>query len=233
MKAKQALMTNISTLTSLLSLVSAVNLHAAATLTSSLPANGNLVISWNSRGALEKANRISGPWTTITNAPNPYTASITNGARSPLPPRRPITSTACASTLSPTRPPPSPCSWPRFSCWDSKNTLTGGHSVTARPPVPSRSAHQFNSSTPTPIMAPTPSCSVSLMACLVGQIPSTLTLGLRSWPRLQHRPHQRRCAIEGQLVKTQLQTRYLSSCIQFIAGARNPAPRRPSGALLA
>ena len=81
MKAKQVLMTNICTLASLLGLVSAVNLHAVATLTNSLPGNGNLVISWNSRGALEKANQISGPWTSITNAPNPYTASITNGAR--------------------------------------------------------------------------------------------------------------------------------------------------------
>ena len=58
------------------------NLHgAAAILTTALPANGNVVVSWDSRGALEKANQISGPWTTITNAPNPYTTPITNGAR--------------------------------------------------------------------------------------------------------------------------------------------------------
>src|SRR5690349_18614551 len=43
-------------------------LQAAATLTSSLSSNKNLVITWNSRGTLEKADQISGPWTTITNA---------------------------------------------------------------------------------------------------------------------------------------------------------------------
>src|SRR5690242_16734547 len=57
------------------------SLQQAATLTSSLATNKNLVIGWNSRGTLEKADQISGPWTTITNAPNPYTNPITNTTR--------------------------------------------------------------------------------------------------------------------------------------------------------
>lgn len=57
-------------------LASSVELHAAARLTTSPPASGNVVISWDSRGALEKTDQISGPWTTITNAPNPYTTPI-------------------------------------------------------------------------------------------------------------------------------------------------------------
>jgi hypothetical protein len=52
-----------------------------ATLTTSAPANGKLVVSWNSRGTLEKADQISGPWTAITNASNPYTNPITAGAK--------------------------------------------------------------------------------------------------------------------------------------------------------
>jgi len=59
----------------------AFNSFAAATLTASAPGNGNLVISWTSRGTLEKADQISGPWTSITNPGNPYTNSITTGAR--------------------------------------------------------------------------------------------------------------------------------------------------------
>ncbi len=74
-------MTHRITLASLLGLISAVNLHAAATLTNSLQANGSLGIGWDSRGALEWAAQISGPWTTITNAPNPYTIPVTNGAK--------------------------------------------------------------------------------------------------------------------------------------------------------
>lgn len=77
----QKRMTNLITLTSLLSLISALNLHAAATLTNSPPANGSLVISWDSRGALEWADQIAGPWTTITSAPNPYTTPIVTGAK--------------------------------------------------------------------------------------------------------------------------------------------------------
>ena len=62
-------------------LVSAVELCAAARLTNSPPVNGYLVIGWDSRGALERADQISGPWATITNAPNPYTISITTGTK--------------------------------------------------------------------------------------------------------------------------------------------------------
>src|ERR1017187_7744480 len=59
---------------------STVNLHAA-TLTTAQPTNSNLLISWDSRGALEKADQISGPWITITNAPNPYSTPIPNGTK--------------------------------------------------------------------------------------------------------------------------------------------------------
>ncbi len=62
-------------------LVSAVELCAAAQLTNSPPANGNLVIGWDSRGILEKADQISGPWTAIASAPNPYTTPIASGAK--------------------------------------------------------------------------------------------------------------------------------------------------------
>ena len=62
-------------------LVSAVELYAAARLTNSPPANGNLVIGWDSRGILEKADQISGPWTAIASAPNPYTIPIASGAK--------------------------------------------------------------------------------------------------------------------------------------------------------
>jgi len=64
-----------------LAALSAVSLHAAATLTTSPAANGNLVIGWDSRGALEQANQASGPWATITNAPNPYATPVTNSVR--------------------------------------------------------------------------------------------------------------------------------------------------------
>ena len=60
---------------------SRLDLHAAATLTNSLAPNGNVVISWDGRGALEIANQISGPWNAITNPPNPYTNPIGPGAR--------------------------------------------------------------------------------------------------------------------------------------------------------
>src|SRR5260370_21403800 len=62
-------------------LVSAAELYAAARLTNSPPANGNLVIGWDSRGRLEKADQIAGPWTAIASAPNPYTIPITGGAK--------------------------------------------------------------------------------------------------------------------------------------------------------
>lgn len=55
--------------------------EAAARLTSSAPANGRVVISWGSRGMLEMADQISGPWLAISNAPNPYTNLITAGSR--------------------------------------------------------------------------------------------------------------------------------------------------------
>src|SRR5688572_22974377 len=58
-------------------LVSAAGLDAAARLTNSVPADDQVVIGWNSRGDLEMANQISGPWLTISNAANPYTHLIT------------------------------------------------------------------------------------------------------------------------------------------------------------
>src|SRR5262245_53870948 len=54
---------------------------AVARLTNSSPINGKISISWNSRGALETADQLSGPWTTITNASNPYTNTIAAGSR--------------------------------------------------------------------------------------------------------------------------------------------------------
>jgi len=50
---------------------------APARLTNSAPVNGNLLIGWNSRGSLQKAQQVSGPWSTLTNAANPYTIRIT------------------------------------------------------------------------------------------------------------------------------------------------------------
>ena len=54
---------------------------APAVITTSVPNRGNLVIAWTSRGILEQADQISGPWATVTNAPNPYTNPITAGAK--------------------------------------------------------------------------------------------------------------------------------------------------------
>jgi hypothetical protein len=65
----------------LLCLVSVVNVRAAATLNNAVQTNGSLVISWDSRGTLENANQLSGPWTTITNAQNPYTNTSTSGTK--------------------------------------------------------------------------------------------------------------------------------------------------------
>src|SRR5678810_167222 len=53
------------------------SLQAAATLKHFLQADGSLILSWNSRGSLEQANQLSGPWITITNSQNPYTNAIT------------------------------------------------------------------------------------------------------------------------------------------------------------
>src|SRR5262245_38424770 len=64
-----------------LSMFSILGAQGAATLTTSRPTNGKLVISWNSRGALEQANQITGPWTKITNALNPYTNTVTPGSK--------------------------------------------------------------------------------------------------------------------------------------------------------
>jgi len=55
--------------------------NAAARLTNSPPANGQCFISWSSRGTLEMAAQLSGPWTTVSNAPNPYTNQITSDSR--------------------------------------------------------------------------------------------------------------------------------------------------------
>ncbi len=54
---------------------------AAARFTNSVPVNGKIVIGWTSRGVLETASQLAGPWTTVTNASNPYTNSITTDAR--------------------------------------------------------------------------------------------------------------------------------------------------------
>src|SRR5713226_9851875 len=63
-RKKRKLMIKVMILAGILGfLVSAVELSAAARLTNSPPANGNLVIGWDSRGILEKADQISGPWT--------------------------------------------------------------------------------------------------------------------------------------------------------------------------
>jgi len=69
------------TLAAVLGLVCAVNLHAAAQLTTARQANGGLTIGWDSRGTLESTDNLSGPWITITNATNPYTNIPTAGPR--------------------------------------------------------------------------------------------------------------------------------------------------------
>src|SRR5580698_8259882 len=53
-----------------------VKSNAAAWLTISSPANGQCAISWSSRGTLEMAAQLSGPWMTVSNASNPYTNQI-------------------------------------------------------------------------------------------------------------------------------------------------------------
>jgi hypothetical protein len=57
--------------------LSSIRAEAAALLTNSLSARREAVISWNSRGALETAVQLSGPWLTISNAASPYTNQIT------------------------------------------------------------------------------------------------------------------------------------------------------------
>ena len=54
---------------------------AAARLTNAPPVNGKVVIRWNSRGALETGDQVTGPWITITNATNPYTNTLTTASR--------------------------------------------------------------------------------------------------------------------------------------------------------
>ncbi len=62
-------------------LIGVMKASAAARLTNSAPANGEMLVSWSSRGTLETAEQISGPWLTVTNASNPYTNLITAGSR--------------------------------------------------------------------------------------------------------------------------------------------------------
>ena len=59
----------------------AVKSNAAAWLTNSLLADGKCAISWNSRGTLETAAQLSGPWITVSNATNPYTNQIAADAQ--------------------------------------------------------------------------------------------------------------------------------------------------------
>ena len=61
--------------------VCALDLFSAAVLTTSPAVNGNLVMSWNGRGALESASHVSGPWTSITNASTPFTNTIDTGTK--------------------------------------------------------------------------------------------------------------------------------------------------------
>src|SRR5215204_5312323 len=61
--------------------IGVMKVGAAARLTNASPANGKVVVSWNSRGTLGIANQVTGPWTSITNPPNPYTNAITTPSR--------------------------------------------------------------------------------------------------------------------------------------------------------
>jgi len=58
-----------------------VKSNAAAWLTNSSPANGQCVISWSSRGTLEMAAQIAGPWITVSDSANPYTSALTTSAQ--------------------------------------------------------------------------------------------------------------------------------------------------------
>jgi hypothetical protein len=62
-------------------LVCVTRVGAAVRLTNAPPVNGAVVISWNSRGALETADQVTGPWVTKTNATNPYTNALTTGSK--------------------------------------------------------------------------------------------------------------------------------------------------------
>src|SRR4051795_3866905 len=53
---------------------------AGVYLTNSVPANGKMVLSWSSRGTLERADQLTGPWTAVTNS-CPYTNQIAPNAR--------------------------------------------------------------------------------------------------------------------------------------------------------
>jgi hypothetical protein len=55
--------------------------NAAAWLTNSPSTNGEFVVSWSSRDALEMAVQLAGPWLTLSNAANPYTNTMTTGAQ--------------------------------------------------------------------------------------------------------------------------------------------------------
>jgi hypothetical protein len=52
-----------------------------AQLTNASPGNGEVVITWNSRGTLETANQVTGPWAAISNAANIYTSPVSNDSR--------------------------------------------------------------------------------------------------------------------------------------------------------
>ena len=53
---------------------------AAARLTNSPPANGRITLTWNGRGTLETAGRLSGPWLAVSNTASPYTTPLAGGA---------------------------------------------------------------------------------------------------------------------------------------------------------
>ncbi len=57
------------------------DLQSAARLTHSVPAADPVVISWNSRGTLEIADDLGGPWSAVTNATSPFTNLITTNTR--------------------------------------------------------------------------------------------------------------------------------------------------------
>src|SRR5258708_36005914 len=70
---------NLATL--LLSLGAAMTLNAAARLTNSPAADGKFIVSWSSRGTLEMAAQLAGPWLTLSNASNPYSNQSGTDAR--------------------------------------------------------------------------------------------------------------------------------------------------------
>ena len=56
---------------------SASDLFGVGAVLTNYPAqNGKAIISWSSRGVLESAAQLFGPWTAVTNATNPYTNSV-------------------------------------------------------------------------------------------------------------------------------------------------------------